>query len=109
MKTYTSLLFLFILNLNLIFPLITFSQDDESPEEIRQREEFIYIRRAGGPGKIIPSGAYQLALQQKSRITEDKNIPFSPTASVSWTSVNPTGMFYAFTNNNYISGRTNSI
>lgn len=84
-------------------------ENQESGEEIYLREQFIYERRAGGPGKIIPPGAYQHALYQKSLLPEDRNIQGSPTATVNWISVNPIGLFYLRTNNNYISGRTNSV
>jgi photosystem II stability/assembly factor-like uncharacterized protein len=91
-----------------------FSQEDtylenESSEEILAREQFIYTRRAGGPDKVLPPEAYANALIQKSQMTEDRNIPNSPTRLANWVSINPVGMFYAFTNNNYVSGRTNSI
>jgi photosystem II stability/assembly factor-like uncharacterized protein len=84
-------------------------ENQETGEEILQREQFIYERRAGGPGKIIPPGAYQRALYQKSLLPEDRNVQGSPTAAINWVSVNPIGLFYLRTNNNYISGRTNSI
>src|SRR5512143_2220191 len=86
-----------------------FYENQESGEEIFLREQFIYMRRAGGPGMTIPPGAYQRALYQKSLLPEDKNIQGSPTATVNWISVNPIGLFYLRTNNNYISGRTNSV
>jgi photosystem II stability/assembly factor-like uncharacterized protein len=84
-------------------------ENRETGEEILKREQFIYERRAGGPGKIIPPGAYQKALYQKSLLPEDRNVQGSPTATINWVSVNPIGLFYLRTNNNYISGRTNSI
>lgn len=84
-------------------------EENESGESILQREQFISERRAGGPGKTLPADAYEKAVKQKMLITEDKNIPGSMTATTNWVSVNPTGMFYGVTNNNYISGRTNSI
>ncbi len=84
-------------------------EENESSESILQREEFINERRAGGPGKILPRNAYEQAIMQKSGIPEDKNLSNSITSTISWMSVNPVGMFYGVTNNNYISGRTNSI
>jgi hypothetical protein len=48
-------LFIFIFQLSLL-PL--FSQENETPESIRQREEFIYERRAGGPGIFLPQNTY---------------------------------------------------
>ncbi len=86
-----------------------FFENQETGEEIWEREQFIYMRRAGGPGMTIPPGAYQLALQQRALLPLDENIMGSPTATVSWISVNPIGLFYLRTNNNYISGRTNSV
>jgi photosystem II stability/assembly factor-like uncharacterized protein len=83
--------------------------EGESGEEIMAREQFIYMRRAGGPGMVIPVDAYTNALVQKSLLPEDRLLPNSPTSTVSWVSVNPIGMFYSRTNNNYVSGRTNSI
>lgn len=98
-----------------IFPKITFSQEDEqifeneSGEEILAREQFIMTRRAGGPDKILSPLAYPQALIQKSKLPEDKNLLNSLTRTTSWISINPTGMFYAFNNVSYISGRTNGI
>lgn len=102
-----------IITLSLFFSLVlvSFSQDEggnETGESILQREQFIYERRAGGPGKKIPRDAYEKALEQKKLIPEDRNSN-RQTSTTSWVSVNPSGMFYIFTNNNYISGRTNSI
>ena len=84
-------------------------ENQETGEEIFLREQFIYERRAGGPGKIIPPGAYQKALYQRSLMQEDRFVQNSSTSLISWVSVNPIGLFYLRTNNNYISGRTNSI
>ncbi len=83
--------------------------ESETSETIRQREQYIYTRRAGGPGKVLPKNAHEKAVKEKMLLPEDNDNPNSPTSSASWFSVNPTGMFYQFTNNNYISGRTNSI
>lgn len=83
--------------------------DDESGEELIAREMFFNTRRAGGPGKPIPAGAYEAAVQQLQQTQKDRNVLRSPTAATSWVSVNPTGMFYNRTGANYISGRTNSI
>jgi photosystem II stability/assembly factor-like uncharacterized protein len=83
--------------------------EGESGEEIMAREQFVYMRRAGGPGLVIPENAYPNALIQKSLMPRDGNDPTSITGTVSWVSVNPIGMFYSRTNNNYVSGRTNSI
>lgn len=106
-----SLFFIFTLNFFFIFP--AYSQDEyenqETSEEIWEREQFILMRRAGGPGKVIQPGAYQIALRQKSLIREDRFIPNSPTASTNWVSINPMGLWYSRTNDNWISGRTNSI
>ncbi|HMS64895.1 MAG TPA: T9SS type A sorting domain-containing protein [Ignavibacteria bacterium] len=93
---------------------ISYSQSEneaegESSESIFLREQFITERRAGGPGKTLPRDTYDKAVRQKKLIPEDRNIPGSFTTNATWTSVNPTGMFYGVTNNNYISGRTNSI
>ncbi|HMT11250.1 MAG TPA: hypothetical protein PKA39_06460, partial [Ignavibacteria bacterium] len=49
------------------------------------------------------------ALREKQNVARDIDIQSSPTRLINWVSVNPTGMFYSRTNNNYISGRTNSI
>mgnify|MGYP000858044055 CR=1 FL=1 len=83
--------------------------ENETSEEILAREEFILTRRAGGPGQILSPMTYPDAVHQKSMMTRDKDIMQNNTHSTSWVSINPTGMFYQFTNNNYISGRTNSI
>jgi len=83
--------------------------ENESSEEILAREQFILMRRAGGPGMTIPFDAYSKALIQKSNIIEDRRVPNSKTSTTNWVSINPIGMFYQVTNANYISGRTNSI
>ena len=80
-----------------------------SPEDLIARENYIYTRRAGGPGLTVPENAFENAVYQMSLIPKDKNNPASITSTVSWVAANPIGMFYARTNNNYISGRTNSI
>jgi photosystem II stability/assembly factor-like uncharacterized protein len=97
----------------LTFSANIFAQDEdieenESPESILARQDFIHTRRAGGPGMVLPVDAFEKAAYQKSLMPEDKNL-HSVTSSVNWISVNPIGMWYQRTNNNYISGRTNSI
>ncbi len=84
-------------------------EENESGESILEREEFILTRRAGGPGMKIAYDAYSKAVEQKSNIPEDRNIPNSKTRATNWVSINPIGLFYQRTNANYISGRTNSI
>jgi len=92
---------------------ILYSQDgvseNESSEEILAREQFILMRRAGGPGRIMSPFAYEDAIRQKALLQEDKNMHNSFTSTTNWVSVNPAGMFYNVTGNNYISGRTNSL
>lgn len=108
MKVKTILLALFLL----LFAYqmnYCFAQEDESGESILEREEFILTRRAGGPGMKIAFDAYSKAVEQKSSIPEDRNLPGSKTRTTNWISINPIGMFYQRTNANYISGRTNSI
>ncbi len=105
---------IFTIVLSVISSLPLFSQEEyelenESGESIMEREQFIYVRRAGGPDKVLPPDVYELALRRKESIILDRNIPESFTRGVDWVSVNPTGMFYSRTGNNYISGRTNSI
>ena len=95
-----------------VLSTVSFSQDEqenESSESILEREKFILERRAGGPGKVLPKDAYEKAVIERQRIPEDRNMPNSPTRTTSWVSVNPVGMFYGVTNDNYISGRTNAI
>lgn len=114
-KIIILLVFIFSLILSFNFNIkIVFAQEEtifenETGEEILAREQFITMRRAGGPGKVLPPNAYSDALVQKSKMTEDRNVPNSPTSLTNWISINPIGMFYFFTNNNYVSGRTNSI
>jgi photosystem II stability/assembly factor-like uncharacterized protein len=108
MKVKTILLALFLL----LFAYqmnYCFAQEDESGESILEREEFILTRRAGGPGMKIAFDAYSKAVEQKSNMPEDRNLPGSKTRTTNWLSINPIGMFYQRTNANYISGRTNSI
>lgn len=96
-----------------IIPLFTFSQDNfeenETPESIRDREMYIYTRRAGGPGMELPQNAYENALRQKESVVKDKDKQGSLTSMINWLTANPKGMFYSRTGNNYIAGRTNSI
>ena len=85
------------------------SEENETSETILQREEFKLERRAGGPGKVLPKDAYEQAVIQKNMMPLDRDMPNSLTSTTSWQSVNPSGMFYGVTNDNYIAGRTNSI
>lgn len=102
-----------ILIMIVLFPVMGFAQnnfeEEESGEEVLERESFLRLRRAGGENKQIPADAYELALQQVPRLKKDRDVPNSITASGSWVNINPTGLFYQWTNANYISGRTNSI
>lgn len=83
------------------------TEENESGETIRERQEFINVRRAGGPGKVLPKNAYENAIKQRQRLVEEENA--IDAVSSSWKSVNPTGMFYQITNANYLSGRTNAM
>jgi len=101
------------LRLCLVFILsgLSFAQDileNETSESIWEREQFIYVRRAGGPGNSLPSDAYADALRHKETMIKD-NETNSMTSMVNWISVNPIGLFYNVTGSNYVSGRTNSI
>jgi len=104
---------LLVMFLSLILVTGSFAQEDseenETSETILQREEFKLERRAGGPGKVLPKDAYEQAVIQKNRLPVDRDMPNSLTSATSWQSVNPSGMFYGVTNDNYIAGRTNSI
>src|SRR2546426_1244450 len=82
---------------------------EESGENIMAREMFFHMRRAGGPEKLIPPNGYEAALVQSQRVQRDRNLLTSSTSATNWVSVNPSGLFYARTGANYISGRTNSI
>jgi len=84
-------------------------EENETSESILERQEFFLMRRAGGPGMVIPPDAYSNALIQKSGMPDDRFIQGSLTRATNWVSINPTGLFYNVTGNNYISGRTNSI
>lgn len=84
-------------------------EDEESGETIIARDKFFFVRRAGGPDKLIPDDAYEQAVAQHTAFTKAR-VRFSSDAVLpSWTSVNPSGLFYAVTGSNYISGRTNSM
>jgi photosystem II stability/assembly factor-like uncharacterized protein len=48
-------------------------------------------------------------VEQNLLVTPDTKVFGSTTGIINWTSVNPSGMFYKVTNNNFISGRTNDI
>jgi photosystem II stability/assembly factor-like uncharacterized protein len=82
--------------------------ENETAESIWERGQFISIRRAGGPGLTMPANTYELAARHKETMIKDSETN-SFTSSVNWVSINPTGLFYAVTNNSYVSGRTNSV
>ena len=95
----------------LSFSALTLAQEiyeNESGESIREREQYIYVRRAGGPGNILPQNTYEMAARHKETMIKDRETN-SMTSMVNWISINPIGLFYLVTNNNFISGRTNSI
>lgn len=103
---------LLILLLASLFPVVSFTQEseeNESPESIKEREMFIHVRRSGGPEKFYTPNAYENALIHKDMMVKDKDVQGSRTSMVNWQTANPKGMFYSRTGNNYISGRTNSI
>lgn len=106
----------FIQTILLIFVSVSFSplaaqeaEEFETAETIAQRERYIIDRRAGSPGLSLAPDAYEKAVIQKMNIPKDSDMPGSITSLTSWESVSPAGMFYARTNANYVSGRTNSI
>ncbi len=106
----------FIHTILLIFVSVSLSplvaqeaEEFETAETIAQRERYIIDRRAGGPGLRLAPDAYEKAVIQKMNIPKDSDMPGSITSLTSWESVSPSGMFYARTNANYVSGRTNSI
>lgn len=82
---------------------------EESGEDIVGRELFMHMRRAGGPGRSIPENAYANAVVDRLRLDAEAAERRSAMNVSAWQTVNPSGMFYARTNNNYIAGRTNSI
>ncbi|MCC6866443.1 MAG: T9SS type A sorting domain-containing protein [Ignavibacteria bacterium] len=102
----------FIVFLTLLMPVISIAQEseeNESPESIKEREMFIHTRRSGGPHMFYTPNAYENAIFQKDQIVKDRDIETSPTRTINWITANPKGLFYSRTGNNYISGRTNSI
>ncbi len=110
LNQYTTVVILAVLCLSVSG--IVHSQDpeeSESSEKIEQRERYYIERRAGGPGLKLPPGTYEKAVQHMMQMPKDSDMPGSMTSLTSWVSVNPVGMFYARTNANFISGRTNSI
>jgi len=100
------LLVISILNL-VFFAGNLFAQENETPETIIQRELYIQVRRAGGPGKVLPFDAYSKAMEQKKKIIDASQL--GNNINSGWVNVNPSGMFYNVTGADYISGRTNSI
>jgi len=104
-------LFLILFSILTLATPFIYAQDEEgeTSETILQREFYITDRRAGGPGQVLPFDAFAKAVQQKKMMTRDRMDINSPTSLTGWISVNPTGMFYSRTNNNFIAGRTNSI
>ncbi|MBS1514022.1 MAG: T9SS type A sorting domain-containing protein [Bacteroidetes bacterium] len=99
----------FLTACNTLTAQINDEEEGETSETIFQREQYIYERRAGGPGKVIAPDAYHNALEQMKRVPKISELTNVPFGAASWQSVNPSGMFYQVTNANYISGRTNSI
>jgi len=98
-----------ILTNNFIYAQSEEEEEGESSETIMQREEYIYERRAGGPGKTIAPDAYHNAVVQMKNIKRTSELSDAPFNMAAWQSVNPAGMFYQLTNASYISGRTNAI
>ncbi|MBS1492405.1 MAG: T9SS type A sorting domain-containing protein [Bacteroidetes bacterium] len=98
-----------ILSNNFVLAQADDEENEETSETIFQREQYIYERRAGGPGKIISPDAYHNAIVQMQQMKRTSEIPDAPYGTATWQSVTPTGMFYQVTNANYVSGRTNSI
>ena len=84
-------------------------EEGETPAQIIERDQYYRTLHAGGPGLAIPADAYATAVAQHVQVMPDTRVFGSTTASIAWTCVNPSGLFYRVTNNNYISGRTNSI
>ena len=84
-------------------------EGQESGEEILARERFFYVRRAGGPGKVLPEDAFARAVREKRVLEQALKGSNTPLPLGNWTTVNPAGMFYARTGANYISGRTNVV
>lgn len=103
------LLFFIVLLFSVPVCLAQEDEENETPESIMQREMFIHIRRSGGPERSYTPNSYENALRYKETLVKDRDIPLSMTRAVNWVTVNPKGMFYSRTGNNYISGRTNSI
>ncbi len=100
-----------IVALMALAPIIGLGQNreqDESGEEILAREQFFATRRAGGPGKHIPEDAYAKAVAEMQKTSKSGGWKIS-SQMPNWVSVNPSGMFYAVTGANHISGRTNVI
>ncbi len=101
-----------ILSIATVLPsgLAALAQDEgETSEEIIGRQKYMMDLRAGGPGRVIPADGYAAMVAAHVLVTPDARVFGSTTGTTTWTSVNPTGLFYRVTNNNYISGRTNSI
>lgn len=98
-----------VLSNNFVFAQDQKTEEGETSETIFEREQYIYERRAGGPGKIIAPDAYPNAIQQMLRMKRTSELNNAPFGTATWQSVNLTGMFYQVTNANYVSGRTNSI
>ncbi len=96
----------------ILIPLVApaaLGQDDESPEEIIARQEYMMNLRAGGPGRTVPPDAYAASVARHLQMARDDLMFGSATGTIAWKSVNPTGLFYQVTGGNYISGRTNCI
>jgi photosystem II stability/assembly factor-like uncharacterized protein len=75
---------------------------------VLERMQYFHEKRAGGPGRSIPEDAYANALREAAPFRAVA--PSLPTgASTTWTTLNPSGLFYAVTNANHVAGRTNSM
>lgn len=93
----------------LFLSLTAFAQivKDESKvfDDPTAREEFLHFKRSGGDQ--LPPFYYSKAVEQKLKMTEDKN-SLSKTSTTNWVPLNPGGIYDAGSKT-YNSGRTNSI
>src|SRR6185436_2809741 len=76
------------------------ADEEETGESILEREKFYYMRRAGGPGKTIPEGAYERAAAQHQALVKQRKESGVDGTLPAWTSVNPGGLWYYVTDAN---------
>ena len=87
-------------------------EGENEGEDIIGREKFIHDRRAGGPGKMIPSGAYEQSVREKMQLIEKNRLARGSARTIesslpAWQSASQGGLY--LNNIVYVGGRSNDI